>query len=315
MVPEKNLSITGILTGPTATGKTSLALDLVQKYPGIEIINADSLLVYREMDIGTAKPAKQDLLKIPHHLISIKNPDETFTAGDFVRGVEEAIADIEKRNKKALIVGGTGFYLKALLYGLWEGVRSDPKLRAELEKIDNESLYKELFGIDEESALRIGVNDRYRLLRFMEVIRLTGKTPTQLQDELQKKDQKIKSKYRLWIIDRSEEEMSGRIEARVRAMLDAGLIDEVEMLRNKYPNSRALHAVGYRQVGDFLDGVVPEGRKPEPGLEGLFSEIVLATRQLLKKQRTWFKSEKSGTRFLLDQDYSKLLEEFKKVYA
>ncbi len=311
----KNTQVTGILTGPTATGKTTLALELVQLNPQIEIVNADSLLVYKSMDIGTAKPSQQELKKVPHHLINIRYPNENFTAGDFVRGVEESIQDIESRGKQALIVGGTGFYLKALLYGLWEGSKSDPKLRAQLEERSSRDLYEELLQADQETALRIGVNDRYRLLRSVEIIKLTNKTPSQLQKETEAKGSTIQPRYRLWVIDRPEEETLRRIETRAQAMLEGGFVDEVKAVRAQYPGARALMAVGYAQVCNYLDGVQPEGRKLKPGLEGLYDEIVLATRQLLKKQRTWFRGQKGGTWYILDQDREKLTQAFREIYV
>ncbi|MBY0470777.1 tRNA (adenosine(37)-N6)-dimethylallyltransferase MiaA [bacterium] len=316
MVSAKREKIV-ILTGPTAAGKTAVAFALA-KLPGckpIEIINADSLLVYREMNIGTAKPTDAELQKVPHHLINIFNPDQTFTAGDFVQLTNQAIQAVEARGNRPLIVGGTGFYLKALLFGLWDSPKSDPALRTRLEEKSNEELYKILFQADEEAALQIGGNDRYRLVRSVEVLELSGMSPTQLQKE--KTGLPADPRFDLWIVDRETKELHQRIALRTQEMLKEGLVAEVEALHRKYPESRALSAVGYIQVLRYLEGVEPEGRKLKSGIEGLTEEIELATRQLVKKQRTWFKGmlKKSEARtFLLDSDLPEINNLFQEFY-
>lgn len=324
MVPEKsvddqpnrgeNLRV-GILTGPTATGKTDLALRLCEEHGSVEIINADSLVVYREMNIGTAKPSAEDLARVPHHLVDIRNPDQPYNAGDFVREVGAAIDRIHSRGKRALITGGTGFYLKALIYGLWEDSRSAPEVRKELEKIDSPTLYRELEARDPESAHRIGVNDRYRLLRSHELLRVTGKTPSQLEAESATKP--ADPRFELWIVDRDPAELESRIAERTQAMLKLGLIEETQALRARYPGAPALSSVGYAQVQAYLDGVVPTGRKLKPGIDGLADEIILATRQLVKRQRTWFRGQHDGQWFTLSDDTeseSPIQAAFKAIY-
>ena len=281
--------------------------------PGkLEIINADSLLVYRHMDIGTAKPTAQELAEIPHHLISIREPNEPFTAGDYVRQVHEALNDIHTRGKRALLVGGSGFYLKALLYGLWEAPATDPATRQKLEQRTSQDLYDRLYELDEVSALRIGVNDRYRLVRAMELYELSGKTPSQFETE-QNRD--ANPSLKLFVIDRENEELFPRIAERTKQMLEAGFEAEVRRLRERYPDSRALSAVGYAQLSDYLDGKLPTGRKLKPGIEGLRNEIELATRQLVKRQRTWFRGEPSSQHFLLDRDRERLIGVLKTIYS
>jgi tRNA dimethylallyltransferase len=313
MVPAKDLApLSVILSGPTAAGKTAVAIQLARAHRNIEIVNADSLLIFNGMDIGTAKPTEKELREIPHHLINILDPSQPFTAGDYVRLVTEKMTDIHRRGKRALLVGGSGFYLKALIYGLWEGAPADAKIRAELEQISSPDLYAELFKADQESALRIGVNDRYRLVRAVELIRITGKTPSALQSEQNRiPDPTLK----LFVIDRPNVELFHRISDRSKAMLDAGFIEEVKSIRSRFGESRALTAVGYTQVCGYLDGVSPPGRVLREGLLGLQDEIELATRQLVKRQRTWFKSEKSAVMFELDRDREKLLAELNRIYA
>lgn len=296
MVSTQGLSAcaprTAVLAGPTAAGKSALALEMARLSPGrsIEIINADSMLVYRGMDIGTAKPSRSELDEIPHHLIDIRNPDEPFTAGDFVRAVCHTLQDIEGRGKRALIVGGTGFYLRALFYGLWEGPPSNPEVRLMLERLTQAELYSRLLKVDPTAALRIGVADRYRLTRALEVFQLTEKTPTQLEAEISRTPD---PRFELWVVDRPQEELQNRISLRCRQMLEDGLVQEVRRIRSAYPGARALGAVGYKEVCAHLDGIAPAGRKIPSGELGLRQEIELSTRQLVKRQRTWFRSLQS----------------------
>jgi tRNA dimethylallyltransferase len=217
---------TAILTGPTATGKSALALKLAREHGRIEIINADSLLVYRGMDIGTAKPTQEERSSIPHHLIDIRNPDEAYTAGDFFKDATKTIEEIHARGNRALITGGTGFYLKALLYGLWDVPKGDPMIRSQLEMKTNEELFDELKKKDSIAALKIGPNDRYRLVRALELIVQTGKKPTELQKNL---PEKPNPNFVLWILDRDNPELYERISRRTQSMLKEGLVDEARM--------------------------------------------------------------------------------------
>lgn len=312
MVSETGLI--AILTGPTATGKTAFALELASQVPEIEIVNADSLLVYRQMNIGTAKPSAEELARVPHHLIDILNPDEPYAAGDFVRDVHTKILEIQSRGHRPLIVGGTGFYLKALLFGLWPSPKSDPELRAELEARPMAELYAELEKHDPQSAYRIGPNDRYRLARAIEHIRLSGKTPSELQAS---QPTEPDPRFELLIVDRPSAELEARIAKRTNAMLAAGLLDEVARLREQYPGARPLSSVGYAEACAYLDGTPPAGRKIRPGLPGLQDEIQLATRQLVKRQRTWFRGQ-SGPRakwFELDREGDALRSALRGIYA
>lgn len=302
-----------ILTGPTASGKSAIALQFASEISNrsIEIINADSMLVYREMDIGTAKPTPQELALIPHHLINIRNPDEPFTAGDFFRAVNESIADIESRGKNALIVGGTGFYLKALLYGMWDAPPADPVLRETLNHISDSELFCRVSEKDPATAQRIGPQDRYRLIRAIEMMMHTGKTVSDLEGTSRKDPD---PRFELLIIDRSNDDLFSRISARTQQMLKDGFVDEVRNLEARYPRARSLAAVGYAQVCDHLANRLPQGRKIKPGIEGLREEIELATRQLVKRQRTWFRSVQHALNFQLPTDDNPLLEKLGEIY-
>jgi len=302
-----------ILTGPTASGKSALALQFASEAAelSIEIINADSMLVYREMNIGTAKPTPQELALIPHHLIDIRNPDAPFTAGDFFRAVNESIADIQSRGKKPLIVGGTGFYLKALLYGMWDAPPSDPVLRETLNPISDSELYQRVSEKDPATAQRIGPQDRYRLIRAIEMMTHTQKTVSELESTSRKDPD---PRFELLIIDRSNDDLFSRISARTQQMLKDGFINEVRDLKTRYPGARSLAAVGYAQVCDHLAHRLPKGRKIKTGIEGLREEIELATRQLVKRQRTWFRGVKHCLNFQLPTDEKNLLEKLSEIY-
>lgn len=308
--PERPIPI---LTGPTATGKSAIALEWARKVGDLEIINADSLLVYRHFDIGTAKPTQTELAEVAHHLINIRNPDEVFTAGEFFRNAQAAIQEIESRGKRPVIVGGTGFYLQALLFGIWDAPPADPELRKRLETINIETLHRMLQEKDTEAARRIGPADRYRLVRALELIELSGQTPTELQGKTRKEPD---PRFRLWIIDRSNEELHQRIHLRSQAMIEAGLIDEVRAIEEQYPSCRPLSSVGYAQVVQYLRGEKPHGRALREGILGLQDEIELSTRQLVKKQRTWFKNQcqkvPHSRWFQLEKDRSLLEEAFTK---
>jgi tRNA dimethylallyltransferase len=312
--PAKRVAI---LTGTTASGKTSAALEFARAHGRLEIVNADSLLVFRGFDIGTAKPTKAELAEIPHHLVDIREPSETYTAGDFVRDCETILSDIHARGKRALIVGGTGFYLKAMLYGLWDAPKATPELRRTFEARSNQELYDDLFKLDEEAALRITRNDRYRLIRAAETVATTGKTPTQLEAESAART--AVEGLSLFITDREADELKARIALRTDAMLRDGFVDEVRELLTKFPGVRPFESVGYAEAVAFLEGRPPEGRKIPPGIEGLRSEIRLGTHQLAKRQRTWFHGQFARVPdlkfFTLDADREKLDAALTEIYS
>ena len=300
-----------ILSGPIATGKTSIALEFCEKNQ-IEIINADSLIVYRDLNIGTAKPTEEELKKVRHHLVNICDANEPFSAGDFLREFQSALNDIENRGNRALVVGGTGFYLKALLYGMWDVPPASPDRREELESLATEDLLSILKKNDPEALQKISIEDRYRLIRAIEVYESTGKRFSDLQRDAQK--QEPHPLLSLFVIDRAHDELNRRIEERTQAMVQNGIIKETQFLLEKKPHSRCLQAVGYLQTAEFLKNISPKGRKTKPGLEGLTSEIELATRQLVKRQRTWFRAEKASKHFMLDHDRAALDAALKSVY-
>ena len=313
------LSPTIILTGPTASGKTALAIEAAMDLRALgtpasqlEIINADSVCFYQEFNIGSAKPTPEELKLAPHHLIDVAHPNDNYHAGKFLKDCEQKLSEIHARGNRAIIVGGSGFYLKALRLGLWEAPATDEKFREAMAQVDTPTLFEKLVKLDPLHAQKIGANDRYRMIRALEIIETgSGKTPTQLEKEMPSEPD---PRFQLWVIDRDKVELESRIRERVAKMLEQGWIEETKQLRLSYPDSKTLTAVGYRQVIDHLDGTFPEGRIKKPGMEGLVEEIVLSHRQLAKQQRTWFKGLKPEALFQLERDRVLLKEKLMIVY-
>jgi tRNA dimethylallyltransferase len=299
-----------LLTGPTASGKTELALEFArcEARAGrrVELVNADSLLVYRGMDIGTAKPSREELSEIPHHLVDVRDPDQPFTATEFRREALRAIDEIEARGARAVVVGGTPFYLKALIFGVWEVPPADAAIRARLEEWTTAKLFEELKRRDPELPARLHPSDRYRLVRALEIIEQGGPAPSAL--EAQERALVPDPRFPLVVVDRATPELYERIDARTREMLAQGLLDETRRIREAFPRARPLESVGYFEACAFLDGRKPEGRAIRPGLDGLADEISLSTRQLVKKQRTFLKNlltrlpEEGRSTFLLPDE-------------
>jgi len=274
-----------VLSGPTASGKTALALSLARFLP-LEIVNADSLQVYRGMDIGTAKPAVSERREVPHHLIDVADPDEEYNAGRFVADAEEAIRGIRGRGKFPLVAGGTGMYLRALLRGL-DALPKDAGIRAGLarrwEEEGGEALFAELRTVDPLSAEAIHPSDRVRLLRALEVAAVAGTPPSRLK----RRWAEGAGKYRILFIAISadRDELYRRIDARVDDMFRRGLVDEVRGLLSKgyAPDLKPMMALGYRHVVSHLSGAV--------SLSGTVAAIQRDTRRYAKRQLTWLARE------------------------
>ncbi|MBS0312014.1 MAG: tRNA (adenosine(37)-N6)-dimethylallyltransferase MiaA, partial [Proteobacteria bacterium] len=274
------------LMGPTASGKTALAVSLVERFP-VEIISVDSALVYRGMDIGTAKPDAATLARAPHHLLDIRDPTETYSAAAFCDDARRLMADIAARGMVPLLVGGTMLYFRALLQGLDDLPRADAALRKELEAEAAArgwpALHAELAVVDPATAARLAPNDSQRIGRALEVFRLSGTPMSALLDRVQSE-----LPYRvlqLALIPSDRAVLHQRIAARFDAMLAEGLIDEVDTLRRRYALNAdlpSMRAVGYRQAWAYLDG--------EIDLKDLREQGIAATRQLAKRQLTWLRS-------------------------
>jgi tRNA dimethylallyltransferase len=272
-----------ILTGPTASGKSEVALHLARSI-GAEIISADSMLVYRGMDVGTAKPTREVRADITHHLIDIVEPSERYSVGRFVSDAHKAIADIEGRGKRYIIVGGTGLYIKALREGLFSAPEADWALREELmavaEEMGAEYLHNALREVDPRSAEKIPEGDLRRTVRALEVHRKTGHAISLLQREWgQGGGESV-----LIALYRRRKTLHRRIEERVDRMLELGLVEEVERLlgRPDKPGKQAREALGYKEVIEHLEGKL--------GADEMRDKIKQNTRRFAKRQMTWFRS-------------------------
>ncbi len=270
------------LIGSTATGKSDIALKIA-KQTGASILSCDSLLVYKDMNIGTAKPLASELEDVPHFGIDLISLNENFTAGDYVRYANTVIEDHKKQGKPLLIVGGTGFYLKALLFGIWQVPPTNPEIRERLEPLDNETLHKKLQSLDEKYSKKVEPNDRYRVIRALEVIEQTGK-PLSEQVELQKETIKPLFEMNIFGIKRIPTDLQRRIVERTNQMFSKGLVDEVKALSKNFENNypKALLSVGYKEVLDMLAGKTTIAETREL--------VTIHTRQLAKKQTTFFKT-------------------------
>jgi tRNA dimethylallyltransferase len=276
-----------LILGVTASGKGKLAFDLAKSL-GAEIVSIDSMKVYRRMDIGTAKPPKENRDQIPYHLIDVIEPSESFSVARFLELTQAAINDIKKRNKPVVAVGGTALYIKSLLYGLFEGPGADEQIRDELkaqaqaEGLDK--LYEQLKTIDPDAAAKISANDPRRIIRALEVYKLTGKP---ISDFQQQWDANAPQNWTIIGLRREKTEESKRINARVKKMIDAGLVDEVKQLlaEPKPLSKQARSAIGYAEIINHLSGQIT--------LDDATELIKKNTRKLAKAQRTWFKTFKN----------------------
>jgi tRNA dimethylallyltransferase len=269
-----------VLAGPTASGKSALALALAELVP-LEIISADAMMVYQGMDIGTAKPSRLERERVPHHLLDVVTPAEPFSVADYVRLAEAAIAEVLLRGRLPLVVGGSGFYIRALSEGLPTVPPADSAAQAELwrvfEREGLEPLLDELRRASPADEARAQRNPR-RVVRALEVLRRTGRPPSSFPRSTPR------FSYRKCVLLPSLATLQARIEARTAQMFAAGLITEVAELLRRYPEQpTALQAIGYQEVGEFLRGRCTLAEAQE--------QIARATVQYAKRQRTWFRRE------------------------
>ena len=278
------------LMGPTASGKTELAIE-ISKIIDSKLISVDSALIYRGMDIGTAKPDKETLKKFPHELIDICEPEDSFSVNDFIDLATTQIELAFKKDKLPILVGGTSFYFNALEHGISNLPASTDKSRKHfnelLQKQGSEKLHAKLQEIDSQSAERIHPNDSQRITRALEVYDLSGETLSNLQGK--KNHKKLNAEIKKIILMPKRSELHERIEGRFIDMIKSGFLDEVETLRqNKKLNLdlASMRCVGYRQVWNYFDGIY---NKKE-----MIEKAIVATRQLCKRQSTCLKNEKEG---------------------
>jgi tRNA dimethylallyltransferase len=278
------------LAGPTASGKTDIAIRLPEKFP-LDIISVDSALVYRGMDIGTAKPDAASLKRAPHRLIDIRDPEDVYSAGDFVRDAGEEIGDIRKAGRIPLLVGGTMLYFRSLTEGIAELPEADPDIRATLDAeaadIGWPAMHRRLEAIDPVAAARIGPNDSQRIQRALEVFEISDRPISEWQSE-GRHSATDHAYLKLALVPASRTELHQRIDARLRSMFEQGFVAEVDRLRQRPGLTRqspSMRAVGYRQIWCHLAG--------ECDLATAQDKALSATRQLAKRQLTWLRADSS----------------------
>ena len=274
-----------LIVGPTAVGKTEISLQLACSLGG-EIVSADSRQVYRYMDIGTAKPAKHELGQIPHHFIDIRNPDEYYSAGEYGREARDCIENLLAKNKVPIVVGGSGFYIRALVDGLFAPRISDPqvkeKWRLRIRKEGAKSVFAHLQNVDPQTAARLHPNDTQRIVRALEVYEISGKPLSAFQ---QGGETPADFPTVFIGLTRKREILYKRINSRVDKMMEMGLIDEVVSLKQRGwgPELNALRTVGYKEVFDFLDDLISK--------DEMIRLIKQNSRRYAKRQLTWFRRD------------------------
>jgi len=273
------------VVGPTASGKTGLAIELCERWDG-EVIGADSVQIYRYFDVGSGKPTAAERARAPHHLVDVIDPLAPFDAGRFVAMADEAIAAVRARGRRPIVCGGTFLWVKALLYGLAPSAPADEAIRARhvarAEEEGRAALHAQLAAVDPGCAERLAPNDLVRVSRALEVYELTGKTQSEWHAEHQFGE--ARHRPRLLGVERPREAIDRRIAERARGWLDADWIDEVrDLLDRGYGEARAMASVGYKQVRDHVLG--------ELGRSDLHEAVVRATRKFVRRQRTWLRDE------------------------
>lgn len=274
------------IVGPTAAGKSALALRLAEERPA-ELVSCDSLQVYRGFDVGSAKPTPEERRRVPHHMLDIVEPDGDFSAADYVRQAREAVREIARRGRIPLLVGGTGLYFRAFFRGLFEGPPRDEPLRRRLEgmaeRFGDRRLHRLLRRVDPQAARRIAPRDRVRVIRALEVLRATGR---RIGEHHRDGAPQLEGFDVLCVgLDPGREALRRAVEARSREMLSRGLVEETRRLVERYGERarRPLGAIGYRQAAAHLRGELDEA--------GLYRELVTDTMRYAKRQMTWFRRE------------------------
>ncbi len=277
-----------VIVGPTASGKTALSIELAKKING-EIVSCDSMQIYKDMNIGSAKPTIEEMQGIKHYLIDIIRPDERFSVAEYKKQAEAAIEDIISKGKTPIVIGGTGLYADSLIYGIdYSEIIFDEEYRNSLEeKAKTDGGLKELYNsakeIDEKAIAKISENDRKRIIRVLEIYHQTGKKKTELEAESRKNG--IKYDYKVFAINMDRNILYDRINKRVDLMIENGLIDEVKTLLEKYNEfPTAMQGLGYKEVVQFL--------KNELTKDEMIEKIKQETRRYAKRQLTWFRKNK-----------------------
>lgn len=276
-----------VICGPTASGKTALSIELAKKING-EIVSCDSMQIYKDMDIGTAKPTIEEMQGIKHYMLDFVSPDERYSVADYKKQAKQAIREIIEKGKVPIVVGGTGLYVDSLIYEIeYQDIEFDEKYRKQLEERSKkeglEVLYNEAKKIDPEAITKISPNDKKRILRILEIYNATGKNKTEQEEESRKNE--VEFDYKVYAISWDREKLYDRINQRVDIMIDQGLIEEVQKIYSKYNKfPTAMQGLGYKEVLEYLEG---KCNKQE-----MIDKIKQETRRYAKRQLTWFRKNK-----------------------
>ena len=276
-----------VICGPTASGKTALSIELAKKVNG-EIISCDSMQIYKDMNIGTAKPTIEEMQGIKHYLLDFVSPNERYSVADFKKDAKNAIKEILSKGKVPIIVGGTGLYLDSLIYEIeYQNIEFDEKYRKELEQEVEEKgleeLYEQAKKIDPVAIEKISKNDKKRILRILEIYHATGKNKT--EQEIESRKNEVEYDYKVYAISWDREELYARINKRVDLMIEQGLIDEVKNILQKYEQfATAMQGLGYKEVVDYLQSNCTK--------QEMIEKIKMETRRYAKRQMTWFRKNK-----------------------
>jgi tRNA dimethylallyltransferase len=265
-----------VLTGPTASGKSAISLEVAQRF-NCEIICADSMTVYRGMDVGTDKPTLTDMKGIPHHLLDIKNPDEEFNVSMFIEKVAKLVSEIQHRGNIPMLVGGSVLYIDAFVFNYkLPPIAPNKELREKLEKLGTEELFEKLCKLDPDCQWTVDRHNRRRIIRALEVWLATERPFSE-----QKSKTPLPENILYLAVDRDREKLYAGIDARVDIMFRTGFIEEVKRLKDKYDNNTAMQAAGYKQIGEFLDG--------KTTMEDAATRTKQTHRNYAKRQLTWLR--------------------------
>ena len=276
-----------VICGPTASGKTALSIELAKKING-EIVSCDSMQIYKEMDIGTAKPTLEEMQGIKHYMIGIISPNERYSVADYKKDAKKAIREILNKGKVPIVVGGTGLYIDSLIYEIeYQDIEFDKEYREHLEKEVKEKgieeLYNEAKEIDPQAIEKISKNDKKRILRILEIYHATGENKT--EQERKSRQKEVEYDYKVYALNMDREKLYDRINKRVDKMIEEGLIQEVEKIYKKYNDfPTAMQGLGYKEVVEYLEGKLTK--------EEMIEKIKQETRRYAKRQLTWFRKNK-----------------------
>lgn len=276
-----------VICGPTASGKTNLSIELAKKING-EIVSCDSMQIYKDMNIGTAKVTKEEMQGIKHYLVDFVSPDKRYSVAEYKKDATMAIEEILAKGKTPIVVGGTGLYVDSLIYDIeYQDIKIDEEYRAELEKIAEEEglqkLYEMAKEVDSEAIKKVSANDKKRIMRILEIYKATGKNKT--QQEIESRKNKVKYDYKVFAIDMERSLLYERINKRVDIMMEQGLVEEVKMLLKKYKTfPTAMQGLGYKEVVAYINN--------EYTKEEMVEKIKQETRRYAKRQLTWFRKNK-----------------------